>query len=235
MFCSLYNRTKSTVSSPVLFLIERAPRLIAICSSALWKKSIVEVSYPPKLFLRVRYYSDVTPNEAYAQMQLSKISSKVSYLEDLWEMDEEALGILEDREDIHNSDVEMFVEYSQELKTANVIIDAQFCVEQAAKVIFKLADVNPPQQHAIGLDNDRVLGILNDLPEDFTREDDLKRVIFLTEVWEPYYEAAKYGYPEKNITSYSFMKKEDAEKAITDAKFSLEVAEDLLEAVMDSE
>lgn len=174
-------------------------------------------------------------NVSYAQKQLKKAENKLNYCKEIWDVGTESIESLEDADDIDEGLSRAFLTFERELRVAEVIIDSQFCIEQSAKVIFKLTGVKAPERHGIGLEHERVEGVLNSLPDELDIEEDVQRVIFLTEVWEPYYEASKYGFPDLNIPSNAFMNADDGEKAISDAEFCIEVANELLDYYMGPE
>ncbi|WP_265109167.1 HEPN domain-containing protein [Halosolutus halophilus] len=171
------------------------------------------------------------PNIKYARRQISKAENKLDYCKEIWVIEREEIE--DEIEDDTSVALKVlargFIEAGKKFQIADVVIDSQFCIEQSAKAIFKLEDKDPPGTHAIELDDDRAIGLLNELPDELDITEDVKRVIFLTKVWKPYYEVAKYGYPKANVPSHSFMEAEDADRAISDAEFCLETAQKLLD------
>lgn len=70
-----------------------------------------------------------------------------------------------------------------------------------------------------------------DTPDNFHREDDFPRAVFLTQFWEEFYEKAKYGNEELSIPPDTFFTDEDAELAFEHAKWCVNLAKRYFDAV----
>lgn len=117
-----------------------------------------------------------------------------------------------------------------------VIISAcQVCVELSAKSIFKTVGVKPIESHDISLSHERVEGVLNRIPSEMENPDDVSRVIFLTQFWERFYEMAKYGVPEHNVSSSDIMTESDSIRAVHDAEFCIDTAETVHDLQMEAQ
>jgi len=114
------------------------------------------------------------------------------------------------------------------LNIANIISDCQIAIETSTKSIFKLVSVEHPNTHDISFKDQRTEGLLNEMPEEFERSDELPRVIFLTQFWHQFYTMSKYGVPEHNIRPRDIFTEKDAARAVEDAEFCVQVATDFL-------
>ena len=113
---------------------------------------------------------------------------------------------------------------------SNVISECQECIELSVKAMFKVVSENPPRTHDIEIHDDQTAALLHaEFPEDFDREDEIPRAVFLTQIWRRFYEHAKYGIPEQNIRPDDIVTKEDAERAIDDADYCVRLASELLQ------
>ncbi|WP_336357629.1 HEPN domain-containing protein [Haloarcula sp. CGMCC 1.6347] len=163
---------------------------------------------------------------AYAKRQLLQSSMRLSQIKNEYHLaDEDAKP-----DEISSDDLnEIMLEIGPEV----VISDCQVCVELSAKAIFKSVGVNPPQHHDIEFTDNRVKGLLSSLEKDYDEIEEIYRVLFLTQFWERFYTLAKYGAPEQNIPSSSFMDPRDAKRAVDDAEFCLDTAMNLHDYVLD--
>lgn len=130
-----------------------------------------------------------------------------------------------------NVEIEEITEVNDEMvgdHVQNVIIDCQLCIELAAKSMFKLTGKNHPFSHGISFDDGRTQGFYNEIPDEFDRKEDISRVIFLTQFWGEFYELAKYGAPQLNMRPEIIFTINDGSRAVNDAEYCIEVAEDLL-------
>lgn len=115
----------------------------------------------------------------------------------------------------------------------NVIIDSQLSIELATKSMFKLTGKDYPFSHSISFGSGETKGFYHELPKEFDRKDDVVRVIFLTQFWGEFYELAKYGSPQLNVRPEMIFDINDAERAVNDAEFCIEVSQELLEFVLE--
>lgn len=113
----------------------------------------------------------------------------------------------------------------------NIIHDCQICIELYVKAMFKLVEKDPPRKHGINFEDAEHFLRCDDFPEGFSGFSKLGRVIFLSKFWYEFYEYSKYGSMNLNYPPDQFLRIEDAERAIKDAKFCQDVAEDLVDAV----
>jgi len=111
----------------------------------------------------------------------------------------------------------------------NIIIDCQMSIELAVKSMFKAVGQDFDYSHGIGFGSANTQGFNNKIPNEFSRNEDIVRAIFLTQVWEKFYQIAKYGAPELNVGPTSMFEINDGERAINDATFCVELAEDLID------
>ncbi|KOX92799.1 hypothetical protein AMS69_10055 [Haloarcula rubripromontorii] len=137
-------------------------------------------------------------------------------------------------EDTPKEDIEWIRDIDEELigtHIQNVIIDCQLCIELAVKAMFKLAEKDHPFSHGLSFDDGRTQGFYSEIPEDFPRKDDIPRVIFITQFWAEFYELAKYGAPQLDVRPEMVFNTDDASRAVNDAKFCIEIAQELLDFV----
>lgn len=113
---------------------------------------------------------------------------------------------------------------------SNIISDCQQCIELCGKVLFVLVGEDPPKEHGLDFENgQRVLR--SEFPERFNRETDIARVIFITQLWEEFYTIAKYGDENYSIPADDLFEREDAELAVSHAKFCYRVTSELYNSV----
>lgn len=136
-------------------------------------------------------------------------------------------------------------EYEEEVETnvdekllnshiQNVVINCQLCIELSAKAMFKLVGMDHPFSHGISFGDGRTQGFYSKVPNDFERRSEVVRVIFLTKFWGEFYELAKYGAPQLNVRPEMIFESSDGARAVEDATFCVELAQDLLEFVKSS-
>lgn len=113
----------------------------------------------------------------------------------------------------------------------NIIIDCQMVIELSVKSMFKSVGQKFDKAHDIGFESHNTQGFNSKIPADFHRKEEVIRAIFLTQLWEKFYEVAKYGAPELNVGPSVIFENEDGERALTDATFCVELAEELIEYV----
>lgn len=113
------------------------------------------------------------------------------------------------------------------------ITDCQIIIELSAKTIFKSLGVNPVEKHDMEFSNERVSGALGRVPDTGELPERVPRVVFLTQFWERFYTISKYGVPEENISSFEIMNESDGLRAVQDADFCAEVADNVHSYVMD--
>lgn len=116
----------------------------------------------------------------------------------------------------------------------NVIIDCQLCIELSVKAMFKLVGKDHPFSHGVSFEDHQTKGFYYEVPDGFQRKEDIVRVIFLTQFWEGFYELAKYGAPGLNVRPETIFDINDGARAIEDAEYCIEVAQDLLRYVEDN-
>jgi len=115
----------------------------------------------------------------------------------------------------------------------NVIIDCQMSIELAVKSMFKAVGKDFDYSHDIGFASHNTQQFNDEIPEEFPRNEDIVRAIFLTQVWEKFYQIAKYGAPELNVGPTAMFDINDGERAINDATFCVELAEELIDYMED--
>ncbi|AXR77701.1 hypothetical protein [Natrarchaeobaculum sulfurireducens] len=115
----------------------------------------------------------------------------------------------------------------------NIIIDCQMTIELSVKSMFKAVGQDFDYSHAIGFGSHNTQGFNNRIPNEFPRREEIVRAIFLTQLWEKFYELAKYGAPELNAEPSVIFDIDDGERAMNDATFCVELAEDFIEYVDD--
>lgn len=109
----------------------------------------------------------------------------------------------------------------------NVIIDCQLVIELSAKSMFKLVGMDHPFSHSISFDSGETQGFYHNIPNEFDRKEDVVRVIFLTQFWGEFYELSKYGAPHLNVRPEMIFEIDDGRRAVNDAEFCIEVAQEL--------
>jgi len=156
----------------------------------------------------------------YAREQIGEARNRVERVRDrVSDLD----GIYDEGSDLGDFDVW--------LNIANIISDCQVSIETSSKSIFKLVGVEHPRTHDISFEDQRTAGLLNEIPEQFERSDEIPRVIFLTQFWHQFYTMSKYGVPEHNIRPRDIFTEKDAARAVEDAGFCVNVATDLLKFI----
>jgi HEPN domain-containing protein len=85
--------------------------------------------------------------------------------------------------------------------------------------------------HGIGFSSHNTANFNREIPEDFPKREEIIRAIFLTQLWEKFYEIAKYGAPELNVGPSLIFDIKDGERALNDASFCVELAEDFINYV----
>ena len=96
--------------------------------------------------------------------------------------------------------------------------------------MFKGVDQEFEYSHGVGFESHNTQGFSSKVPADYPRKEEIIRAIFL-QVWEKCYEIAKYGVPEFDVGPSVVFEIEDGERAINDASFCVELAEDLIEYI----
>ncbi len=158
----------------------------------------------------------------YAREQIIEARSRVERVRDrVSDLDK----IYDDTTDLGDFDVWVNI--------ANIISDCQITIETSSKSLFKLVGVEHPRTHDISFDDQRTEGLLNEIPEEFERSEEIPRVIFLTQFWHHFYTMSKYGVPEHNIRPRDIFTEKDAARAVEDAEFCAKVAIDLLKYVQE--
>ncbi|WP_157969596.1 HEPN domain-containing protein [Haloplanus rubicundus] len=117
----------------------------------------------------------------------------------------------------------------------NIIIDCQMSIELSVKSMFKAVDQEFDYSHGIGFESHNTQDFNRKVPADFPRREDIVRAIFLTQLWERFYELAKYGAPELNVGPSVIFEIDDGERALNDAAFCVELAEEFIDYVDESE
>ncbi|MDZ5810272.1 hypothetical protein U4E84_02735 [Halorubrum sp. AD140] len=115
----------------------------------------------------------------------------------------------------------------------NIIIDCQLSIEIAVKSMYKAVDEEFKPTHDISFRSHETDRFNDSVPADFERKDEIIRAIFLTQFWERFYELAKYGAPALNIGPSFIFDTTDGERAISDAQFCVDLAEDFINHVED--
>lgn len=173
-----------------------------------------------------RKYDDVSFDDVdFAHLQLLQCKKRIATVK-------RDLYIGEDISNPHNISPEDLSESGATLAPNITISDCQICVELAAKAIFKTVGVNPVERHEISFNHERVTGLLNRLPSDSDLSKRVPRVIFLTQFWERFYTLSKYGVPERNISSFELLNESDALRAVQDADYCIDTAEELIDLVI---
>lgn len=106
-----------------------------------------------------------------------------------------------------------------------IILDSQLSIELAVKSIFKLTSIDFPTRHAIEFDKKLTKDLINAVSDEFKYKHLIPRAIFLTQLWERFYQISKYGLEELNLDTRDIIHKRDAERAIQDAEAAVSLAE----------
>jgi len=190
----------------------------------------------------------------YARIQINEARRRLESVEErVRETEEEkTFGVIDQRDDelVVGEDIEeipeehrLFVPTGKNVKIIsnieghiqNVIIDCQMSIELSVKSMFKAVGQDFDYSHGIGFESHNTQGFNNQVPDEFPRKEDIVRAIFLTQVWEKFYQLAKYGAPELNVGPTAMFNISDGERAINDAKFCVELAEDLIDYMGDEQ
>ncbi|MFC6723915.1 HEPN domain-containing protein [Halobium palmae] len=115
----------------------------------------------------------------------------------------------------------------------NVIIDCQLAIELSVKAMFKAVGQEFDESHDINFKSHNTQNFNREIPDDYPRRDDIIRAIFLTQVWDKFYQIAKYGAPVINVDPSMIIDEDDGERALNDATFCVDVAEDFIDYVDD--
>ncbi len=150
---------------------------------------------------------------SYAKKQIGNANLRLERVEELLSDDDAELPLLE------------FI------NSPHIIHDCQICIELYLKSIFKLLGENPPRKHALDFEDAKGILRAENHPSVFDGAYRLPRVVFLNRFWREFYEDSKYGNMELNIAPGKILRVKDVERAVEDANYCKEVAEDLLEAV----
>lgn len=113
----------------------------------------------------------------------------------------------------------------------NIIIDCQMCIELAVKSMFKAVDQDFDYSHGINFGSDNTRGFNRKVPAEYPRKEEVIRAIFLTQLWEKFYQLAKYGAPELDVGPSVIFEIGDGERALNDATFCVDLAEDFVDYV----
>lgn len=183
-------------------------------------------------------YSKTQLNEA--RRRLDSVRNRVTEVQKeriygLVDEEEETITVGEevDEPPEENQDFVVIEERSKEVETIdghvqNIIIDCQMCIELSVKSMFKAVGQDFDYSHGIGFDSHNTIDFNREIPEDFSRRAEITRAIFLTQLWEKFYEIAKYGAPELNVEPSHIFDIKDGERALNDASFCVELAEDFI-------
>ena len=154
------------------------------------------------------------------------------------EESEELILDIDQIREIPNEDIEYIVLETVEEqindiegRVQNVVIDCQMCIELSVKSMFKSVGSDFDYSHGISFDSHNTIDFNSKVPEGFHRKKDIIRAIFLTQLWESFYELAKYGAPKLNVGPSVIFDIKDGERAISDASFCVELAEEFVEFV----
>lgn len=167
------------------------------------------------------------PELSYSKKQLLQASMRLATLKNQYYMGDENKS--PDNIEFDDLNVAMVM-----LSPDLLISDCQVSVELAAKSIFKTLGINPPPCHDIELSNERVQGLLSRIPKEFENGEKIPRVIFLTQFWERFYTLAKYGEPKINLSSKDIVNIDDAQRAVQDAEYCLNVSTELHNYMLDN-
>ena len=189
-------------------------------------------------------------NITYAKSQLNEASRRLEYVHDRVSEIEEKFGTVmldnrdnelvtgEEAEEVPDDNL-IFLQIPKDKTRVteveghiqNVIIDCQMVIELSVKAMFKTVGQDFDYSHDIGFSSGNTQGFNSQIPGDFPRNEEVIRAIFLTQVWEKFYQIAKYGVPELDVSPSIVFEIEDGERALNDASFCVDLAEDLLEFV----
>lgn len=133
------------------------------------------------------------------------------------------------KEKVHLQNKTEFTEMEGHVQ--NMIIDCQLSIEMAVKGMFKVASEQFDYSHGISFESGNTKNFYHNLPSGFNKDEEIVRAIFLTQFWERFYELAKYGAPDINVGPGTIFNESDAERALNDAKFCVDLAEDLIDHV----
>lgn len=115
--------------------------------------------------------------------------------------------------------------------TPQLIRDCQEAVEISVKAMYFALDLEPPEkEHGISFDNAHPL-LTAEFPENFYREDDIPRAIFLTQFWKEFYTLAKYGDEVRDVPPTQIFSDDDLEIAINHAAFCQNLCQTLIDSV----
>lgn len=187
---------------------------------------------------------------AYARMQAEEARRRLeSVTERISEYQEfQRVGAIDERKDeiVFGRDIEEIPEKHRQFVNVgkgqrevanieghiqNIIIDCQVSVELSVKSMFKAVDQDFDYSHGINFESDNTRGFNNKVPADFPRGEDLIRAIFLTQLWDRFYQLAKYGAPVLNVGPSVIFDSEDGERAINDATFCVNLAEEFIDYI----
>ncbi|WP_368277059.1 HEPN domain-containing protein [Halorussus halobius] len=105
----------------------------------------------------------------------------------------------------------------------------QLCIELSVKSMFLALGIKHPERHHITFEDKTTKGLLENVPDGFEKGDDFPRAIFLTQFWHRFYELTKYGVPKLGIKPIDIIDRSDAEKAINDAEYCVNLANELVQ------
>lgn len=125
---------------------------------------------------------------------------------------------------------------------ARAISTAQSVVELSTKAVFILSGISFPESHELlrltsGQDppqnakNIIYKANAGDFPEEFEYTGEIARILFLTDLWNQFYQPSKYPEQELKITPEDLFKEAEAELVIRHANDCLELADALSVAV----
>ncbi|WP_336364856.1 hypothetical protein [Halalkalicoccus salilacus] len=114
-------------------------------------------------------------------------------------------------------------------------MDCQYCIEISVKSIHKIIGRKyQTNSHGLEFGHGDTQEFTNNIPADFTHENKVPRAIFLTQFWDTFYELSKYGAPKVDKDPEDIFHWRDAERAIEDATFCLNLAFHLLDYAVDT-
>lgn len=114
------------------------------------------------------------------------------------------------------------------IEGANVISDCQACIELSVKAMYASMNIKPPRGHSYGQKDIEKIVNKSGFPEKFDQKEQIPQVVFRLNVWEPFYEEARYGYPEINITAGQITQFHDGARALVDAAFCVVIVAELI-------
>lgn len=141
----------------------------------------------------------------------------------------------DEEKEISNVTTEDMNPFSLRFDAPNMILDLQLCIELSVKSMFISVGVSHPEKHDIEFKDDRTEGLLRNIPSEFEDSDEIPRAVFLTQFWHQFYELSKYGVPNLGIKPTELLTEEDNKKAIKDAAYCAELAENLVNYQEESE